>query len=79
MKHTGDGRTRQEDSGGHLGGQSKRDGEQLNLFGESANQRLSFIAAEDRSRVLRELERAQEAEGPATSTWLKRSSRHPHE
>ena len=56
-----------------------RDDEQLSLFGESAKERLSFIAEEDRLRILRELDRAEEEEGPDTSTWLKRSSRHPHE
>ena len=57
----------------------KRDEEQLNLFGESTKERLSFIAEEDRLRMLRQLERAEEEEGPDTSAWLKRSSRHPHE
>ena len=57
----------------------QREDDQLNLFGESVKERLSFIAEEDRSRILRELERAEEEEGLDTSTWLKRSSRHPHE
>lgn len=57
----------------------QRDEKQLNLFGESTKERLSFIAGEDRLRLLRQLERAEEEEGPDTSAWLKRSSRHPHE
>ena len=57
----------------------QRDDKRLNLFGESAKERLSFIAEQDRLRMSRELERAEEEEGPDTSTWLKRSSRHPYE
>ena len=57
----------------------KREDDQLNLFGESVEERLSFLSDEDRLRILRKLERAEKEEGPDTSAWLKRSSRHPHE